>query len=312
MTYSIIAHDPSTGELGAAVQSHFFAVGGSVPWVEAGVGAVATQAFVDVSYGPRGLGLMRAGRPPREALDALLGEDGGRDVRQVAMLDATGEPAVHTGSRCVHACGHATGDGVSAQGNMLISNEAWTEMVRSYEGTDGDMAERLLAALDAAEATGGDARGRQSAAILIVGGSRVDPPWQGRRLDCRVDDHPDPLRELRRLVALSQLYASMREMTAHEGLMVGEATASDDVLEGALGRLEEGERLLGANQEATMWRGILLARFGREDEARVAFADALDRRPELDGYLRGLSAAHFFPDPTVLERVLPRASRPRR
>ncbi len=283
MTYSIVARDPATGELGVAVQSHFFAVGSSVAWAEPGVGAVATQAFVRPDYGPRGLALMRDGASPRDALDELLAADPGRDVRQVAMVGAAGAIAVHTGRSCVQACGDATGDDASAQGNMLVPGGVWTAMLEAFEAEPGDLAARLLAALGAGEAAGGDARGRQAAAILVVGiGGDGDD-----RIDCRVDDHPDPLGELRRLVSLSRLYGRMRGLMGVPGLMTGDPVASPKQVEEALAVLEEGERLLGENQEATMWRGIVLARFGREDEARAAFADAIARRPQLAEYLRG-------------------------
>ena len=201
-TYSIVAYDPESKELGVAVQSHYFNVGSLVPWAEAGVGAVATQSFVEVSYGPLGLALMRAGKSAEQALQSLLASDAQADQRQVAMVDALGGVAVHTGSKCIQAAGHKTGAGYSVQANLMRNDTVWGAMSEAYEGTQGDMAERLMSALEAAEAEGGDIRGKQSAALLVVGGERTGNPWQGRLFDVRVDDHAGPLPELRRLLEL--------------------------------------------------------------------------------------------------------------
>ena len=178
MTYSIVARDPDTGSLGIAVQSHFFGVGRIVPWAEPGVGAVATQAFAEVSYGPLGLDLMRAGRSAPEALAQLVQADPGADTRQVAMVDAGGNVAAHTGARCVAAAGDSADDQVTAQANMVADDSCWPAMVAAYTSASGGLAGRLLAALDAAENEGGDVRGRQSAAILIVAGEPTPRPWE--------------------------------------------------------------------------------------------------------------------------------------
>ncbi len=175
MTYSIVVRDPRTGRFGVAVQTRYFSVGSVVPWAEPGVGAVATQSFTEISYGPRGLELMRAGASSLEALETLLAEDDGRDLRQVAMVDANGSVAVHTGARCVQAAGHAIGDGFSAQANMMERDTVWDAMVAAYAAAGGDLGERLMAALRAAEAEGGDMRGRQSAAMLVVEGDPHTP-----------------------------------------------------------------------------------------------------------------------------------------
>ncbi|HEX8335540.1 MAG TPA: DUF1028 domain-containing protein, partial [Pyrinomonadaceae bacterium] len=160
-TYSIVARDPATGELGVAVQSHWFSVGSNVAWAEAGVGAVATQSFIDPSYGKGGLDLMRGGAPAGEALKSLLAKDEGRDVRQVAMIDARGRVAAHTGAKCIEAAGDRTGANYSVQANMMLNDKVWPAMARAFESAPGDLAERMLAALDAAEGAGGDIRGRQ-------------------------------------------------------------------------------------------------------------------------------------------------------
>src|SRR5919198_5477997 len=169
-TYSIVARDPNTGELGVAVQSHWFSVGSLVPWVEAGVGAVATQSFVDPSYGKLGLDLMRAGKSAPEALKALIAGDAASDVRQVAMIDTQGRVAAHTGAKDIQAAGHKVGTNYSVQANLMLNDTVWPAMSRAFEAAKGDLADRMLAALDAAQAAGGDIRGRQSAALIVVSG----------------------------------------------------------------------------------------------------------------------------------------------
>lgn len=208
-TFSIVARDPATGELGVAVQSHWFSVGSVVPWAEAGVGAVATQSFVDASYGKLGLDLMRAGRSAPDALRGLLAADQGREVRQVAMIDAQARVAAHTGAKNIQAAGHIMGKDFSVQANLMLNDKVWPAMAKAFEESKGDLAERMLAALDAAQAVGGDIRGRQSAALIVVSGKPTGRPWQDRIFDLRVDDSPEPLKELRRLVTLQRAYNHM-------------------------------------------------------------------------------------------------------
>ena len=196
MTYSIVARDAQTGELGVAVQTHQPSVGALCPFAEAGIGAVATQSIVEPKYGPRGLEAMHGGEAAAGALERLLGEDEGRDLRQVAFIDAVGNVAAHTGSRCIAHANHVVGEGFSCQANMMRDTGVPEAMAQAYTSAEGDLAHRLLAALDAAEAAGGDIRGTQSAALIVVG--------EGNRLDRRVDDHKEPLRELRRLVDLGR------------------------------------------------------------------------------------------------------------
>ncbi|HET9101912.1 MAG TPA: DUF1028 domain-containing protein [Solirubrobacteraceae bacterium] len=203
-TYSIVARDPGTGELGVAVQSHWFSVGPIVPWARAGVGAVATQANAELSYGPRGLDLLAAGHSAPEALARLLAEDPLADSRQVAFVDAAGRVATHTGTRCMAQAGDCQGDGVSCQANIMVNDRVWPAMLAAYEQAPGALTTRLLAALDAAEAQGGDLRGRQSAAIIVV--PAAGEPWD-TVVSLRVEDHPDPLGDLRRLMRLHDAYA---------------------------------------------------------------------------------------------------------
>src|SRR3712207_3471501 len=179
-TYSIVARDPATGDMGVAVQSHWFSVGSIVTWAEAGVGAVATQSFVDPSYGRNGLDLMRGGAGAEDALKTLLARDEGREVRQVAMLDARGRVAAHTGAKCIEAAGHQTGRDYSVQANLMSNPRVWPAMARAFETSKGDLADRLLAALDAAERAGGDIRGKQSAALLVVKAQPSGKPWADR------------------------------------------------------------------------------------------------------------------------------------
>lgn len=206
MTYSIVARDPETGELGVAVQSRAFGTGRVVPWARSGVGAVATQAFTERSYGPLGLELMASGRPPGEALAELLEADELRDYRQAAFLSADGQVAVHTGEACVPEAGHLSGEGFCVQGNMLRSTEVWPAMAARFAESRGTLAERLLDALEAAEASGGDFRGRQAAGLLVVPGESTGKPWDDCVFDLRVEDHPEPLAELRRLHRMAAAY----------------------------------------------------------------------------------------------------------
>jgi len=209
VTYSILGRDEATGELGVAVQSRAFGVG-ICAWARPGVGAVATQAFTEPGYGPRGLDLLAAGADPAEALAELLHLDGQRDVRQVAFLAADGRTAAHTGRACVSDCGHVSRHGVSAQGNMLASPAVWHAAADTFEQAGGPLAERLLAALDAAEEAGGDFRGREAAALLVVSGDPAEAPWR-RVVDLRVDDHAEPLHELRRLYRIAAAYRRRRD-----------------------------------------------------------------------------------------------------
>jgi uncharacterized Ntn-hydrolase superfamily protein len=212
MTYSLVAWDPEGKELGVAVQSRAFNTGAACAWAVPGVGAVATQSFTERGYGPRGLASMQSGKPPREALDELLAEDELRAVRQVAFVDREGRTAAHTGAGCIPYCGDLQGAGVSVQGNMLRSPEVWPAMADAFTAAPGPLAERLLAALDAAEAAGGDFRGRQAAGLVVVTGE--DAPAHERLFDLRVDDHPEPLAELRRLQRMAAGYRRRNRIEA--------------------------------------------------------------------------------------------------
>ena len=269
-TYSIVARDPSTGEMGVAVQSHWFSVGSNVTWAEAGVGAIATQSFIDPSYGKNGLDLMRAGTSADDALKTLLAKDEGRDVRQVAMIDASGRVAAHTGAKCIEAAGDHVGKNYSVQANLMSNARVWPAMSRAFESAKGDLAERMLAALDAAQAVGGDIRGRQSAAIIVVKGKSSGKPWADRVFDLRVDDSAEPLKELRRLVRLQRAYNHMN---------AGDLAVELKDNEGALREYSAAEKLVPDNIEMVYWHAVALANMKRVEESlplfrRVFAADA--------------------------------------
>ena len=267
MTYSIVGRDPDSGELGVAVQSRAFNTGAAVPWGAPGVGVVATQSYTEQSYGPLGLDLLRAGKSPEQALAALVAADAEPQYRQVAILDAEGRVAVHVGEACIPAAGYVSGDGFSAQANMVASERVWEAMAETFVRSEGPLEERLLDALDAAEAAGGDWRGRQAGGILVV--AREGQHWQ-REVDLRVDDHPDPLAELRRLVRLRRAYRAMRGPpgpTADDLEVLPEvdrvwARISMDT---ATGRLEEARELLRPLLEAEpRWADLVRSIADRE------------------------------------------------
>lgn len=261
-TFSIVARDPVTGELGVAVQSHWFSVGSIVPWAEAGVGAVATQSFVDPSYGKLGLELMRTGKSGPDALKSLLAGDDGRDVRQVAMIDAQGRVDAWTGKNDIYAAGHFVGKDFSVQANLMLNDKVWPAMAQAFESTKGDLADRMLAALDAAQAVGGDIRGRQSAALIVVTGKPTGQPWKDRIFDLRVDDSPEPLTELRRLVTLQRAYNHMN---------AGDLAVEKKDNEGALREYGAAEKLVPDNAEMIYWHAVALANMGRVDESLPLF-----------------------------------------
>jgi uncharacterized Ntn-hydrolase superfamily protein len=248
-TYSIVAHDPATGECGVAVQSHWFSVGSVVTWGRAGVGAVATQSLADPAYGPRLLEALAKGEEPEAALQRLVAADEGGRYRQVACVRADGAIAVHTGDGCIAFAGHRTGAGFSAQANMMSNDAVWGAMAAAYEAAEGSLARRLMATLDAAEAAGGDVRGRQSAALLVV-------PAQGEewnRTELRVEDHPQPLDELRRVLSVSEAY----DLATQADDAMGEGRHEDAARYGA-----EALALAPDNHELLFWAGLGMAHSG--------------------------------------------------
>ncbi len=262
-TYSIVAVDSVTGEIGAAVQSHWFSVGSLVIWAEAGVGAVATQSFVNVSFGPRGLELLKQGKSPREALDQLLAADEGRDYRQVAIIDARGNSAAFTGKKCIAEAGHLTGPWFSAQANLMLKSTVWEAMARAFKNTRAPLAERLVAALEAAEAEGGDIRGKQSAALLVVRPKSTGKIWEDRLIDLRVEDHPNPVQELKRLLKVYRAYEHMN---------AGDVAMEKGDVAGALEEYGAAEKLLPENLEIQFWHAVALVNAGRFPDALPIFS----------------------------------------
>lgn len=297
-TYSIVARDSVTGEIGVAVQSHWFSVGTSVPWAEAGVGAVATQSFTEASYGPLGLQLMRLGRGAPDALRALVSTDADSAVRQVAMIDAQGRAAAWTGGKAIVAAGHQVGRGYSVQANLMDRPTVWPAMARAFETTKGDLAERLLAALEAAQREGGDIRGRQSAAIIVVSGTSTGRPWADRKFDLRVEDAPEPLRELRRLVTLRRLYAKMDE--GDTWTTKGDIRKAVEAYGAATSALADS----ATNGEAVFWTGISLAGVGQVDAALPYLRRAYAVHPKWAELVPRLPAAGLLPNDAALVRRL--------
>jgi uncharacterized Ntn-hydrolase superfamily protein len=283
LTYSIVARDAGSGQLGVAVASHALGVGGLCPWVAPEVGAVATQAMVEVAYGPRLIDALRRSQSPEPALRELTDADAMAGIRQVAVVDATGRVAVHTGADCIPEAGHRTGDGFCCQANMMLGQGVPDAMADAFSVSKGPLVGRLLAALDAAEAAGGDIRGRQSAAIKVVAGE-PGAEMSGWLLDVRIDDHAEPLHELRRLVRL------------HEASNSSEHSSDPDApaMVAELGR---------GNPEGWFWHGVILANEGRIEEAKAAFGCAFAAGEQWRELLRRIPG--MLPgDPGLLRELL--------
>ena len=266
VTYSIVARDPQTGELGVAVQSHYFQVGPAVPWARAGVGAVATQSLANISYGPVGLKLMQSGYSAEQALRAVTTGDDHPELRQCAMVDNAGRVAAHTGAKCIPEAGHHVGDGFSCQANLMEHATVWDAMADAYTSSPGPLAERLLAALDAAEDEGGDIRGRQSAALLVVTGNPSGKFWEERTFDLRVEDSDEPLTELRRLYRIRQAYAADSEADQFDE--AGDAEAAKAARLRAL-------EMAPDKVELRFWAGMALCRAGDVREGALLVAEAI-------------------------------------
>jgi len=295
-TFSIVARDPATGELGVAVQSHWFSVGSIVTWAEAGVGAVATQSFVDPSYGKNGLELMRGGKPAPDALKELLAKDDAREVRQVAMIDAQGRVDAWTGKNDIQAAGHIVGTNFSVQANLMLNDKIWPAMAKAFESTKGDLADRMLAALDAAQAAGGDIRGRQSAAIVVVTGKPTGQAWKDRTFDLRVDDSPEPLKELRRLVTLQRAYNHMN---------AGDLAVEKKDNEGALREYSAAEKLVPNNAEMIYWHAVALVNMGRVDDSLPLFRKVFAMDKNWITLTPRLPKSGLLPDdPSIINRIV--------
>jgi len=268
-TFSIVARDTVTGEMGVAVQSHWFSVGTAVSWAEAGVGAVATQSFVNKSFGIRGLNLLRAGLTAQQALDSLLSDDEGRDVRQVAIIDIKGNVATHTGKSCIDYAGHIKGNNFSVQSNMMLTNKVPSAMAGAFEkNKNKPLAERMLLALEAAQSVGGDIRGRQSAAIIVVPAQSQGKPWDERTVDLRVDDSPEPIKELHRLYNVQVAYQHMNN---------GDLAVEKNDMVKAMNEYNAAMKMFPQNLEMQYWTAITLANNKQVDQSLPILKKIFDK-----------------------------------
>jgi uncharacterized Ntn-hydrolase superfamily protein len=294
-TYSIVARDPSTGELGVAVQSHWFSVGSMVIWAEPGVGAVATQAFAEPSYGPKGLALMRDGIAPAEAIVQLTTADPQQASRQLGFVDGQGRVASHTGAKCIAFASSKLGEGYAVQANIMSNDKVVPAMAQAFEATKGDLTERMLAAMEAAQAAGGDLRGCQSAAILVVSGKRSEEPWKEKKVDLRVEDHAEPLRELRRLVALARAYDHMNQ---------GDMALEKKDIAAASEHYATALRMQPDNLEMAFWAGVTLAGNGQMDAGVPMVKRAIKTDPVYTELLKRLVDPPGLISKDAAERLL--------
>ncbi len=298
-TMSIIARDPQTGELGVAVESHYFSVGPVVPWAEAGVGAVATQASAEPLYGHLGLEMMRYGKDAPTVLKALLATDSASETRQIAIIDAKGNVAAHTGARIAPAAGHLTGQNYSVQGNTMASEKVWPAMARAFEQKTGDLADRLLAALEAGQLAGGDIRGQQTAAIVVVSGTSTRRPWKDRIFDLRVEDSPQPITELNRLVRLQHAYRFAFK---------GEDFASEKNWDQAVSSYRQAVELAPEKEELRYGLAAVLFQAGRDEESLPIFRQVFREHPVwAEITKRNVISGDLPNDPPRIQRILDQA-----
>ena len=294
-TYSIVAYDSATGQFGAAVQSHWFRVS-DVIWAKSGVGAVATQSLADFNYGPLGLAMMQAGKSATQALEGVLASDPQNRVRQVAMIDKNGEVVAHTGSHCIAEAGHHVGHHYSVQANLMEKATVWPAMAEAFENTEGDLAERMLAALEAAQAQGGDIRGKQSAALLVVTGEPTGRDWSDRLFDLRVDDSPEPLVELRRLVGVACAYEHMNN--GDLAIEEGNFTLAEE-------EYSKAATLAPGNLEVQFWQAATLVSVGEVDRALPIFKEIFAQDSKWRELIPRLVKAELLPDDSaVIERIV--------
>lgn len=261
-TFSIVAYDQQNNQIGVAVQSHWFSVGSIVTWAEPGVGAVATQSLVNVSFGQRALELLKKGSSPQQALQELINSDEGRDFRQLAIIDANGHVATHTGGKCIADAGHITGKNYSVQANMMLNKEVVPAMSKAFEQSSAPLAERMLAALQAAQVAGGDIRGQQSAAILIVRAKSTGKIWEDRLIDLRVEDNPNAVKELARILTVFRAYEHMNN--GDMALEKGDEKAAQQEYGAA-------EKMFPDNTEMKFWHAVALVNVNKVDSALPIF-----------------------------------------
>ena len=295
-TYSIVALDAETGELGVAVQSHWFSVGFLVPWVKAGVGAVATQSFVKVDYGPDGLELIENGMSAKDALKSLTDQDEAEAVRQVAMIDINGNVAAHTGERCIVFANHVVGKNYSVQANMMENSTVPKAMAVAFENSSGDLADRMMAALEAAEKEGGDIRGKQSAAMVIMSGEPTGIEWKDTKMSLRIEDHPTPLKELKRLIRIHRAYQH-----ANKGDYYMELNQIDN----ALTEYNKASKYYPENPELPYWSAVALVNGGRINEALPIFKAVFKSNPNLKKMTpRLIKSGLLIDDEKVLKKIM--------
>lgn len=290
-TFSIVAREPKTGQLGVAVQSHWFAVGSLCPWAEAGVGAIATQSLVDPGYGALGLNLLRSGRSAQETLAELLAKDENRENRQVAMVDGKGQIGVHSGKNCIAEAGYICGDGWSVQANMMKNPSVWPAMAGAFQASTGDLAERMMTTLLAAQEAGGDIRGKQSAALLVVDDQKSEKPWEHVLFNIRVDDHPEPLAELQRLLKTQRAYHLMNE---------GDELLGKKDFDGAMRKYQAAEEYAGHIDEIPFWVAVTLAESGSLDQALPIFKRVFEINPDWAELVKRLPKSGFLKDDAVM------------
>lgn len=261
-TYSIVGVDSVTGEIGVAVQSHWFSVGSRVTWALADVGAVATQSFTNPEFGPKGLELLKSGKSVTEALDILIREDEGRDYRQVALIDARGNSISYTGKKCIPEAGHVYGKYYSAQANLMLRSTVWKAMEEAFKNTEAPLPERLVAALQAAENEGGDIRGKQSAALLVVKAKSTGKSWEDRLVDLRIEDHSNPIAELKRLLKVHRAYEHMN---------AGDLAIENGNEDLALQEYGLAEEMFPNNLEMKYWHAVSLVNIGKINQALPIF-----------------------------------------
>jgi uncharacterized Ntn-hydrolase superfamily protein len=268
-TYSIVARDPNTGLMGVGVQSHWFSVGSVVSWGEAGVGVVATQSLVNKSFGLRGLDLLKRGKTPQEAIEILLSDDEGRNVRQVSILNAKGDVFTHTGLQCIKHAGHIIDSNFSVQANMMLTDKVWSAMAKSFKPNKNlPLPERIVKALEAAESAGGDIRGKQSAALLIVEGKAPENKWEDPLIDLRVEDHLEPLKELSRLLKIWRAYEHMNN---------GDLSIEQKDMKKALKEYNAAMEKFPENLEMKYWTAVSLANNSKMDDALVLFKEVFEK-----------------------------------
>ena len=295
-TFSIVAFDPVSGDMGIAVQSHWFSVGNTVSWGEAGVGVIATQALVNFNYGNDGLKLLKEGKRSKEVMDILLKNDPGREMRQVAILDKFGNIAVNTGQTCVNAAGHKKGLFYSVQANFASDSTVWNKMSNAYEKHKGTMVEKMISALESAENAGGDVRGRQSASILVVRGKATGKPWLDRKIDLRVDDSDDPIGELKRLYKVHMAYQAFNH--GNSALMKGNIDDADYYFNLA-------SKLYPDNVEMTFWYAVELVNLGYLDKSIPYFKKIFDKEPSWKNVVlpKIVEAGILNVEPKILEKI---------